>query len=183
MNTRLRIATLVVLLALVQLAPTTAQPCDEEPQSAPSTASATPVVYTGQPVYQENWEPSTCESDFDYGYYYRDGFNNGPSLPPVPPPPVEVKKPAVPDSRTARDYKLRKALTRYARENSVAGRLYVTSGSKKWLIQYDGEPQLSQDQAVIPCLGKVAGGQDQRLLLTLHFEADVAVSATVEPRL
>ncbi len=80
-----------------------------------------------------------------------------------------VSRPAPPDPRSARNYELRKALNKFARENSVGGRLYWACDS------------FEEGMATIPCIGKTRGGEDRRLTLTLHFgQGDVI--ADVQPR-
>lgn len=154
--------------------------------SRPSrTASGVPIRHVNVPVPRGGF--GYGYGGYGYGYGYGGGAYGVASPTPMYRPSRRATRRrtrtlAAPDPRSARNYQLRKALAKYARENSVGGRLYVASDSEKWLIQYDGTPRFSEGMATIPCIGKRAGGHDQRLTLTLHFDDDEAIQADVVPR-
>lgn len=161
------------------------------------TATGVPIRYVDVPVPRNagcyNGYAGYGYGGYGYGYggYGYGGYSYGiGSATPINQPSqrstrssaARVSQPAPPDPRSARNYELRKALNKFARENSVGGRLYVAYDSKKWLLEYDGTPSFDEDTVTIPCIGKAAGGSDHRLTLTLRFDQLDDVTAEVGPR-
>jgi hypothetical protein len=163
------------------------------------TAEGVPIRYVDVPIpnyancggngYYNTYGYGYGSGGYGYGYgsggytNYNGGSINASAQPQQRVAPRrETTESAPPDPRSARNYQLRKALDRYARQNSVGGRIYLADESKKWLLSYTGAPVFSEDSATIPCLGKVSGGQDQPVLLTLRFDGQDVVDTAVIPQ-
>lgn len=156
------------------------------------TSTGVPIRYVDVPVPRTDYYYGNGGYGYGYGAFGY-GYGGGGGIVVSPSsfstarrkaPRRATRRAAQPDPRSARNYQLRKALNRFARENSVGGRLYVTTDSEqKWLLEYDGQPRFKEGMATIPCVGKLAGGQDRPLTLTLYFEDGEPVLAEVEPRL
>lgn len=112
----------------------------------------------------------------------------GPNLAPAPARPQRVVKkkrsyrPAPPDPQTKINSHLRKALNRYAANNSVGGRLYLPSGKKRYFVRYAGHPTFDDHTISVPAFAQ-RSGENSEIPVTLKMEIDPEDFSVVDVKL
>ena len=170
--------------------PNKPRPCHQVAPRPSRTSEGVPIRWVDVPIpaYATGNYYRYGYGGYGYGNYGSSAYDYSDRLPNQQSRPRRAARrkttiePLPVDPRTARNYKLRKALNTFARENSVGGRIYLNEGRQKWLLKFDGSPKFQNNSLSIPCLGKRKGQSDQKLTLVARYDGQKFIEATVLPR-
>ena len=157
------------------------------------TQAGIPIRYVDVPIptYARCGTPYANQFGGGYNaYYYQQIYGGGGGSPGyVAAPPQQVKpkpEPAKPDPRTRATHQFRKAYSKFVRENSLGGKLYLKQGKKRWIVRSAGKPVITGQVAKIPVYARIKGkGLEKAYILKLKFtdsNKSVVRSASLVPQ-
>lgn len=158
------------------------------------TADGVPIRYVNVPIpnYARFGTPYGNQFGGGYNaYYYQQiygggGGSQGYTAAPPTQPVRRKAEPAKPDPRTRATHQFRKAYSKFVKENSLGGKLYLKQGKKRWIVRSAGKPVISGHVAEIPVYARLKSkGLERPYLLKLNFtdsNKSVVTSASLVPQ-